>query len=115
MAFYGCTTHLGYEDKMILGKWKGDKTIFIFDGDTIKVNQSQIQHIFFNDSTWWGFAEAEGYETYPYVINGMELLINGQDFEIIKLDEKQLVYRTWRDSKIDVVVDSFIKVEGTDW
>ncbi|MTI19591.1 hypothetical protein E1176_01010 [Fulvivirga sp. RKSG066] len=103
------------QNNIILGKWIGYKTITMYEGDTTKVSNNNLQEIFFKDSVYWGFANAKGYEILPYSIHKDHLIINGEELELLELSDSVHSYKrkTLIPDKYRIYI--FRKAEGLDW
>ena len=114
-TLFSCSAQEKEQSTPILGKWIGDKTIILYEGDTLKINDNDLQEIFFKDSVYWGFEKAKGYEVLPYSITSNYLIMNGEKFELLELNDSTLIYKAKRSIPDKFVIDIFRKAEGTDW
>ncbi|MEM9339255.1 MAG: hypothetical protein AAGA66_11040 [Bacteroidota bacterium] len=112
---FNCTGQHRNQARHILGKWIGDRTILLFEEDTLKVNHNDLQEIFFLDSMYWGFAEAREYETFSYDLIKNNLIINGENLELLELNDSILAYKRETLIPDKFRVYYFKKATGTDW
>ena len=103
------------QNDIILGKWTGEKTITIYEGDTTKVSDNDLQEIFFKDSVYWGFAEANGYEILPYSLQEDYLIINGERLELLELSDSVHSYKRKALIPDKFRIYTFRKAEGLEW
>lgn len=93
----------------------GHKTIILYDGDTVRTNNNDLQQIFFQDSMYWGFTKAKGYEIFDYSLSRDYLIINEEPLELLELSDSTLIYKAKRSIPKKFVIDIFRKVEGNEW
>ncbi|MEO1052885.1 MAG: hypothetical protein AAFX87_19780, partial [Bacteroidota bacterium] len=99
----------------ILGKWVGESTTILLEGDTLRTKPNTLQMIFNKDDVQWGFSGNRGYETFQYSVSKGYLTIDGEKMELIELSDSILIYKRkiLLDDNFDIA--KFRKVEGLDW